>query len=92
MENYSIESAIERIDDPRTREYFLEVYSSYSNGNYRSAIVMLWSTVICDLVYKLQNLRDIHNDATALDIIAYIEKKQKSNSKSPDSVDVIFGL
>ena len=37
----------------KTREYFKEVLSSYANGNYRSAIVMLYSIAICDILYKL---------------------------------------
>lgn len=42
----------------KTRNYFKEVISSYNNENFRSAIVMLYSTVISDLIIKLQDLRD----------------------------------
>jgi len=84
MENFSIESAIDRISDPRSKEYFQEVNSSYRNGNYRSAVVMLWTTVVCDLIYKLQTLRDIHNDTTANEIIQHIEARQRANPKAPD--------
>ncbi len=73
-----------KIDDSRTKEYFQEVLSSYTNGNYRSAVVMLWTVVVCDLIYKLQNLRDIYNDTTAETILNLIEQKQKDNSKSSD--------
>jgi hypothetical protein len=84
IESFSIELAAEKIDDSRTKEYFKEVLSSYTNGNYRSAVVMLWTVVVCDLIYKLQNLRDIYNDTTAEAILNHIEQKQKDNSKSSD--------
>ena len=84
MEHYSIESEIENINDPRTRVYFQEVFSSYTNGNYRSAVVMLWSVIICDLIYKLQHLGDVDNDPTALAILQHVETKQKNNPKSPE--------
>ena len=44
---------IPEVDDiyfQKTREYFDEVLSSYANGNYRSAVVMLYSVAICDLL------------------------------------------
>ncbi len=68
---------------PKTREYFKEVISSYSNGNYRSATVMLYSVAICDILLKLQELKDMYNDATATSILREIEQEQKdSKSKS----------
>lgn len=84
IEGFSIELAAEKIYDSRTKEYFQEVLSSYTNGNYRSAVVMLWTVVVCDLIYKLQNLRDIYNDTAAEAILNLIEQKQKDNSKSSD--------
>ena len=47
----------QKIYSPKSREYFKEVISSYVNGNYRSAIVMLYSVCICDLLFKLQELK-----------------------------------
>ena len=66
----------------KTRNYFKEVISSYNNENFRSAIVMLYSTVISDLIIKLQELRDTDGDRTAETILSQIESKriQKSNS------------
>lgn len=84
MIDYSIESSVERIDNPQTKKYFQEVLSSYQTGNYRSAVVMLWSVIICDLIYKLQYLRDVDNDSVAQDILVEIETKQKTNPNSPD--------
>ncbi|MCU1289244.1 MAG: uncharacterized protein JWN60_1473, partial [Acidobacteria bacterium] len=84
MIDYSIESSFERIDNSQTKQYFQEVLSSYQTGNYRSAVVMLWSVIICDLIYKLQYLRDVDNDSVAKDILTETETKQKANPNSPD--------
>lgn len=48
----------------KTKEYFNEVLSNYANGNYRSAIVMLYSVAICDLLFKLQELLDMYAQPT----------------------------
>ncbi len=67
----------------KTREYFKEVISSYASGNYRSATVMLYSVVICDILLKLQELKDMYDDTTATAILKEVEKEQKeSKSKS----------
>lgn len=56
MRNRSIDELSEQIYSAKTREYFDEVIQSYYVGNYRSATVMLYSVVICDIVYKLNEL------------------------------------
>ncbi len=84
MEIYSIELGSEKIFDEKTREYFQEVIKSYHNESYRSAIVMLYSIVICDILFKLQCLKDIYSDKTASDILIEIEKAQEEKPTSPD--------
>lgn len=84
MKEFSIELAAEQIADPRTKEYFSEVLSSFINNHYRSAAVMLWSVVIADLVYKLQALRDLYQDATATSILESIEAKQMAAPTNPE--------
>jgi hypothetical protein len=84
MKDFSIELAAEQINDQRTKDYFHEVLSSFINGNFRSAVVMLWSVVVADFVYKLQSLRDLYQDPTAILILDAIEKKQQANPSSPD--------
>ena len=49
------------IFDARSREYFSEVLSCYTAGNYRSAVVMLWSVVVCDLLFKIQTFNESDN-------------------------------
>ena len=74
---------IEKIYSPKSRMYFEEVVSSYTIGNYRSAIVMLYTVCMCDLIYKLQELRDLYDDRIAKNILESIDKERReSNSKS----------
>jgi len=80
---FSLEAQKNKIYDRRTRKYFEEVYNSYANGCYRSAAVMLWSVVVCDIIFKLQELKDLHNDSTAEKILIEIEALQKVDPYSP---------
>ena len=76
---------IDEIYFPKTREYFKEVISSYSVGNYRSTIVMLYSVAICDLLFKLTELKDMYNDAGASSILEEVDKQRENkdnNSKT----------
>jgi hypothetical protein len=82
--DFTLETAEEYIPSKETRIYFKEVVSSYVNENYRSAIVMLYSVTICDLVYKMIELRDIYQDEKAKAILDDIEKMQQNNPTSSD--------
>ncbi len=82
LDEYSIEQRATQIFDARTKEYFSEVLSCYSAGNYRSSVVMLWSVAVCDLLFKLQNLVDLYGDTKAKDILADIGKLQQDNERS----------
>jgi len=81
---YSIELQAENINNIKTKQYFQEVLSSYINGNYRSAIVVLWTVTVCDLIYKLQDLSSIYDDTVAEKILEEISQKQEENKKSPE--------
>ena len=83
MYEFSVEQAANNIHDHRTKEYFREVMNNYFNGNHRSALVMLWTVVICDLVYKLQYLKDIHGDEKAKSILDEMEDFQEKNPANP---------
>jgi len=75
--DFSIESAAERIQNSKTKECFKEVVSSYTMENYRSAVVMLYSVVIADLIYKMQDLGDLYNDEKADNILTEIKTMQE---------------
>lgn len=82
MRNHSIDTLSEEIKNEKSKEYFNEVKRSYYSNNYRSAIVMLYSIVICDLIFKLQELKDQFNDDKASEILDEIEELQKRNPTS----------
>ena len=72
----------ENIYFPQIKEYFREIVSSYDNGNYRSAMVMLYSTIVCDLLLKLKELSDVYSDEKAEKILNDIDKKRKGSNSS----------
>lgn len=84
MSDYSIELSAENIVDSRTKRYFAEVHGSYSAGYYRSAVVMLWSVVVTDILFKLDQLATAYGDATAQAILTEIGDTRKNNPKSPE--------
>jgi hypothetical protein len=83
MEN-NLAELTEGIYHQKTKEYFEEVLSSFQHENYRSAVVMLYTVVICDLVFKLNDLKDIHNDDKAKKILEDLEADKEENPVSPD--------
>lgn len=80
MSLYLIES--ENIYFPQIRGYFKEIVSSYDNGNYRSAMVMLYSTIVCDLLLKLKELNEVYSDKKAEEILVEVEEKRKGAMSS----------
>lgn len=79
MENFILEEQIEKVINPRTKECLTEVVSSYRNGNYRACIVVLYTTVIFDLIQKLITLKNVYNDDKAATIYSKIKNNQKNN-------------
>lgn len=82
MQEFSLEKISANIHYGKTKGYFREVLSSYNNGNYRSSVVMLWSVAICDIVYKLQSLIDLYDDAAAKEILQEVSTIQDQDHKS----------
>jgi len=85
MSSFIIEYELEKVKNKQTKEYLEEVISSYNNGNYRSAIVVLYSIVIYDLLGKLKKLKDYYDDEVSKKIIDKVKEKQKKK----DSVEKI---
>ncbi|CAM3469089.1 MULTISPECIES: hypothetical protein [Paenibacillus] len=79
----SINELKEKIYHHKTKSYFNEVVSSIEHKNYRSAVVMLYSVVICDLIFKLMDLRDIHNDEKARKILEDLNAEKEDAPVSP---------
>ena len=78
----SIEELRQKIVHPKTRLAMDEVLSCFYSNNLRSAVVMLYSTVVSDLYYKLLDLKNLYEDKGAIAIINEIEKEKKTNPKS----------
>lgn len=92
MWDFSIDLKAEEIYSPKTKEYFNEVLKSYHNWSYRSSVVMLYSIVICDLVYKLESSKDLYQDAVAIDIIDEINLLQQSHPNSPARENALIDM
>ena len=58
----------------KSKEYMQEVIESYSIGNYRSAIVLLYSVAVSDIMLKLKELIDMYNDTIASEILSNIDR------------------
>lgn len=84
MNNPIINNRKQQIQDGRTREYFDEVLSCYFSGNYRSTVVMLYATVICDIIYKLDELVNVYGDVRAQQILNEIKSLQTQNPTSAE--------
>lgn len=84
MNNPLLDKLRAQIQDQRTADYFSEVLSCYYSGNLRSAVVMLYATVICDLIFKLEDLVNIYGDKGAEKILNELKTQQENNPKSTD--------
>lgn len=90
MTEFSIDILSEKINNGKTRNYFKEILQSYHNANYRATVVMLYTVVVCDLVYKLEELKEIFNDEKAKDVLIAIEELQRNKPKSPEWENELF--
>lgn len=84
MAEFILEEQMQKVINPRTKEYLKEVVSSYQNGNYRSCVVVLYTAVIFDLLQKIMVLRAIYNDKGAEKIIKDIDQQQKDKPNSSE--------
>ena len=81
------------IVSPSIQEYFEEVLANYMDGHNRSAIVLLYSTVVTDLMQKLKDLSDNFNDSSAASILTDVATKKAYNPTDPSwENDVIKGV
>ena len=87
--NIELSQLEENINNKNSKLYFREIISSYYNGNYKAAITLLYSVVICDLVFKLHELKDCFNDSRSQGILSKIEQQPESNPTSPEWEKVI---
>lgn len=77
----AIEELKSCISDPRTKQAMDEVLSCYYSNNLRSAVVMLYATVVSDLFYKLHDLAEYYNHTEAQQIVEECKRKKLNNHK-----------
>lgn len=77
----AIEELKSCISDPRTKQAMDEGLSCYYSNNLRSAVVMLYATVVSDLFYKLYDLKEYYNHTGARQIVEEYQQKKTENHK-----------
>jgi len=83
METFILEDQMEKVVNPKTKEYLEEVVSCYRNGNYRASVVVLYTTMIFDLMQKLITLKDVYDEKKAKGIYNEIKRRQKDKPFDP---------
>ena len=68
-----------KILDNRSKEYFQEAVRCYENECYRAAMSTLYCVCMCDLVYKLIDIRDEHGFVPAEEILREIKNIQATD-------------
>lgn len=79
----SIDELMNHIHDARSKESMKEVLSCFYSDNLRSAVVMLYATVVSDLYYKITDLVAIYNDTGAEEIKRYVDDEWHDHPKLP---------
>ena len=74
---------LEKVKDKETQALLEEVISCYSNGNYRAAIVTLYTTMIYDLLSKINVLSNYYDVQQAKDLMVEISAQKINAPKSP---------
>ena len=80
----------EEISREVTKKYLLEVVDNIKEGYYRSAIVVLYTTMLYDILKQLEILRDFYANSNADAIITKVEKQKNNNPKSPSWEGVLI--
>lgn len=82
-----------KVHSPKTKELLSEVYNCYGAGSYRSALVTLWTVLISDLFFKLEELSEIYEDAKAGRLISEFERSWKDKpTKSEWEFELVKSL
>ena len=81
---------IELIQNTTIKSHYREINKCIENESYRAAVVLLWSTVVLDLITKIQELSDIYGNDTATKILKELKDFWDSNPKSPEWENTIL--
>lgn len=80
---FILEKEILNVNNSKIKPLLDEVFSSYNQGNYRSAVVVNYTAIIMDLLDKMSYLSDIYQDEGAKAINSDIKKQRENNITSP---------
>ena len=69
---------------PETKELIKESIYCFSNGIYRSSITTLYTTLIFDLIKKLEYLSEIENDSKAKRTLEEVRNIREEKPASPE--------
>lgn len=83
MNKFVMTEELEKVKDKETQALLEEVISCYSNGNYRAAIVTLYTTMIYDLLSKINVLSNYYDVQQAKDLMVEISTQKINAPKSP---------
>ena len=83
MNKFVMTEELEKVKDKDTQALLEEVISCYSNGNYRAAIVTLYTTMIYDLLSKINVLSSYYDVQQAKDLMVEISTQKINAPKSP---------
>lgn len=83
MNKFVMTEELEKVKDKETQALLEEVISCYSNGNYRAAIVTLYTTMIYDLLSKINVLSNYYDVQQAKDLMVEISNQKINAPKSP---------
>lgn len=84
MNKFVMTEELENVKNKKVQALLKEVISCYSNGNYRAAIVTVYTTMIYDLLDKVSFLSNYYDVKLAKKLIEDIGNQK---SKAPDSPD-----
>ncbi|HFI0144575.1 TPA: hypothetical protein ACGPBJ_001316 [Streptococcus suis] len=78
----AIKENIDKIENDETRKGLEEVISNIDSNNYRSAIVVLYTTLLYDILKQLESLRDFYNNDIARSMLDEVFTKKSENPTS----------
>ena len=90
MNKFVMTEELENVKNKKVQALLKEVISCYSNGNYRAAIVTVYTTMIYDLLDKVSFLSNYYDVEQARKLIEAISTKKKDAPKSPHWEDALL--
>nr|WP_300791387.1 hypothetical protein [uncultured Acetatifactor sp.] len=90
MNKFIMTDEIKNVKNQEIQTLLEEVVSCYANGNYRAAVVTLYTTMIYDLLWKINTLSNYYDITQAKELIDEISKQKSKAPKSPQWEDKLL--